>query len=209
MEIPRWLGVPWGSLSHSQVRLKLATPFSQAHFDHRNITRQQHDYLLSLPLVLHIPSLHYYIVHAGILPIDPSLPLASKRQPLGHIPFSARSSSYPPTADLSRTQIEQLRTEQELAILSDIPQNNDPFTTLNMRSLVKKGRNHVKGKEDVKEPGEEENVKTENGAKDQWRVSKGKKDARGAMCGMRSLGGVADTLMLPLWPSRIMLERSR
>lgn len=48
------------------------------------------EYLNNLPLVLHFPSYHLFIVHAGILPLNPTIPLSSKHQPLSHVPGSLR-----------------------------------------------------------------------------------------------------------------------
>ena len=50
------------------------------------MTREEYLYLLNLPLVLHIPSLHTFVVHAGVLPYDPHHSISSIRQPLAHIP---------------------------------------------------------------------------------------------------------------------------
>jgi hypothetical protein len=47
---------------------------------------EEYDYLLRLPLVLHLPSLHAFVVHAGILPHDPHHSVSATRQPLAHIP---------------------------------------------------------------------------------------------------------------------------
>ena len=59
----------------------------------RSLTDKQYQYLLSLPLALHIPSIHSVIVHAGLVPYDlhkspndPSQPLiiADKEASKGH-----------------------------------------------------------------------------------------------------------------------------
>src|ERR1700691_756733 len=44
----------------------------------RDMTQKQYEYLLSLPLVLHIPSAHTYILHAGLLPYDTTRPETHK-----------------------------------------------------------------------------------------------------------------------------------
>ena len=43
-------------------------------------------FLKSLPIVLHIPHYHFYVVHAGLLPSDPRYPSTDSRQPLAHRP---------------------------------------------------------------------------------------------------------------------------
>lgn len=50
------------------------------------MTVQQASYLMSLPLVLHVPHLHFFVVHAGLLPSDPRLSPTDPRQPLAHPP---------------------------------------------------------------------------------------------------------------------------
>jgi len=102
------------------------------------MTQPQYTYLLSLPLVLHIPHLHTFIVHAGLLPLDPRRSVTSQRQPLSHIPHSPfpASSLYPQF--FKSKNITALRTAQERALLSDIPQNTDPWSVLNMRGITRK-----------------------------------------------------------------------
>jgi hypothetical protein len=91
------------------------------------MSKSDYRYLLSLPLVLHVPSEHAFLVHAGLLPYDPTLSLTSKRQPLAHLP-KLRS------ADLGGS-VATLRNAQELAILDDIKQNRNPWVVLNIRNL--------------------------------------------------------------------------
>ena len=97
---------------------------------HRSLESHQYDYLLSLPLVLHIPSIHTFTVHAGILASDISRPATDRNQPLAHYPTPPRSSD----PALNETT---LRLWQESAILTDIPQNNVPWVVLNMRSILR------------------------------------------------------------------------
>ena len=95
----------------------------------RAMSKSDYEYLLSLPLVLHLPSEHTFLVHAGILPYDPTLSITSKRQPLAHppkIPLRVLGGSIP-----------ALRNAQELAILEDIKQNTNPWVLLNIRNLRK------------------------------------------------------------------------
>jgi len=109
---------PW---THAQDR---SFPFRSS------LEKHQYDYLLSLPLVLHIPSIHTFTAHAGLLASDISRSATDRRQPLAHFPTPPRSMS--PT--LNETT---LRLWQEEAILHDIPQNDEPWIVLNMRSIMK------------------------------------------------------------------------
>ncbi|CAE7095548.1 unnamed protein product [Rhizoctonia solani] len=93
----------------------------------RHLKSEEYQYLLSMPVALHIPSLHTIVVHAGILPMDPRRKVISPHQPLSH----------PPKSD-NRTE-EALRKLQELALLTDIPQNTDPWTRMNMRTILDDG----------------------------------------------------------------------
>lgn len=54
----------------------------------RDLTQAQAAYLMSFPLVNHVPHLHLFIAHAGILPSDPRLSPTDPRQPLAHLPDS-------------------------------------------------------------------------------------------------------------------------
>ncbi|TFY55393.1 hypothetical protein EVJ58_g8279 [Rhodofomes roseus] len=127
----------------------------------REMTPEQKACLYSLPLVLHVPTEHFFVVHAGILPYDPKHPLTDKRQPLAHPPklrqsltdseegqyAAAASSSHSqsvlvsaPAADATQRNDtrELLRTMQGRALLADIPGNRDPWVLLNMRGIRKK-----------------------------------------------------------------------
>ncbi|THH33202.1 hypothetical protein EUX98_g989 [Antrodiella citrinella] len=128
----------------------------------RDMTAEHTSFLNALPLVNHVPSLHMFVVHAGLLPYNPRLPINDPRQPLAHPPRMAHASPIEPatpdndvvdqisdnvdlTPDgqyiLERRDIEDdLRQEQEKAILSDIPQNKDPWVVLNMRGVKKNGK---------------------------------------------------------------------
>ncbi|KAF8656242.1 hypothetical protein AX16_002678 [Volvariella volvacea WC 439] len=106
--------------------------------------KEDYEYLLRLPLKLHVPDAHLFLAHAGLLASDPRFSPSSKRQPLAKLPV------IPPTfrrvvADLEGHEerkrfdnnTEVMRHLQEAAILRDVPQNNDPWVTLNMRSVFK------------------------------------------------------------------------
>ncbi|KEP51176.1 calcineurin-like phosphoesterase superfamily protein [Rhizoctonia solani 123E] len=94
----------------------------------RHLSSKEYQYLLSMPIALHIPSLHTIVVHAGLLPMDPRRKVISSRQPLSHPPTSKNHTE------------ETLRSLQELALLTDIPQNTDPWAKMNMRSVLNNGK---------------------------------------------------------------------
>jgi len=94
------------------------------------LEKHQYEYLLSLPLVLHVPSIHTFTAHAGILASDISRSATGRNQPLAHYPRPPKSLS--PT--LNETT---LRLWQESAILNGVPQNNEPWVLLNMRSILR------------------------------------------------------------------------
>lgn len=50
------------------------------------MTKEHATFLNSLPVVLHIPQHHFFIVHAGLLPFDPRYSPTDPRQPLSHRP---------------------------------------------------------------------------------------------------------------------------
>ncbi|KAG8715540.1 hypothetical protein FRC11_003291 [Ceratobasidium sp. 423] len=94
----------------------------------RRLKPEEYQYLLSLPISLHIPSLHTIVVHAGILPMDPRRKIVSPRQPLSHLPKSDNQTE------------PVLRNLQELALFTDIPQNTNPWAKMNMRSILNNGK---------------------------------------------------------------------
>lgn len=111
------------------------------------MTNVDYEYLVSLPLVLHIPSEHTFVVHAGILPYDPTRSITSERQPLAHPPIIGSVYSSPLSSfDLSSAKKKEnhslpiLRQAQELSILHDIKQNRDPWVLQNMRSVKNNGK---------------------------------------------------------------------
>ncbi|KAG1876022.1 Metallo-dependent phosphatase-like protein [Suillus tomentosus] len=102
--------------------------------DHYQVARamspSQYNYLRSLPLVLYAPAGHVFFVHAGLLAADPSRKLTHYKQPLSHWPYIEQREH----------NIPAIRKAQELALLSDIPQNQDPWVVQNIRSVRKKGK---------------------------------------------------------------------
>lgn len=121
----------------------------------KEISEAQYQYLLNLPLRLYIPSAHAFIVHAGLLASDPRYPVNdAERQPLAQIPTLTRHQSSQLTGPTdkggfgdsdslfgsSKKVINALRNLQEIGILAQIPQNNAPWVTLNVRSITKDGK---------------------------------------------------------------------
>lgn len=96
----------------------------------RDMSQEHYDYLRSLPLILYAPAAHTYFVHAGLLSADPTRKYNDPKQPLSH---------WPTTAHLEEDHL-VLRGLQELALLKEIPQNQDPWVLMNMRSLSKHGK---------------------------------------------------------------------
>ncbi|KAG6373353.1 hypothetical protein JVT61DRAFT_6500 [Boletus reticuloceps] len=94
----------------------------------RDMSLKHYDYLRSLPLVLYAPTAHTFFVHAGLLAADPTLEVSDPRQPLSHLPTTANPND------------DDLRGLQELALLNEIIQNQDPWVLMNMRSLSEKGK---------------------------------------------------------------------
>ncbi|EMD33336.1 hypothetical protein CERSUDRAFT_98453 [Gelatoporia subvermispora B] len=52
----------------------------------KDMTPEHAHCLFSLPLVLHVPEEHFFVVHGGLLPSDPRRPPTDRRQPLAHPP---------------------------------------------------------------------------------------------------------------------------
>ncbi|KAJ7903490.1 Metallo-dependent phosphatase-like protein, partial [Mycena olivaceomarginata] len=106
--------------------------------DHYRIARAMSDaeyrYLLSLPLVLHVPTAHTFIAHAGVLPSDPRYAPYHRRQPLARIPVLPHGVKHDKTSPEKTLPL--LRRLQETAVLTDVPQNTDPWVTLNMRGVL-------------------------------------------------------------------------
>ncbi len=105
-------------------------PFGDHYRVAEALTQEQFDYLVSLPLKLHIPSAHAFVVHAGLLSHDVRYDYDHKRQPLARPPRT-------PSSSRGGKGIEAMRYLQELALLHRIPQNTDPWVNLNMRSVLK------------------------------------------------------------------------
>ncbi|KAG9028459.1 hypothetical protein FRB95_006491 [Tulasnella sp. JGI-2019a] len=116
--------------------------------DHYHVARkmspEDYTYLTSLPILIHLPSLHTFMVHGGLLPADFLHHLHSKRQPLAKVPKSLPHN--PTYAD-----IERARTVQELSLLKGVEANKDPYVLMNIRDLhdLRPSRRGPKGHDDV------------------------------------------------------------
>lgn len=95
----------------------------------RDMSMENYQYLLDLPLTLHMPSIHSIVVHAGLLARDPTKKATAQDRP------SAEATA-PDKIDQDYTTA---RTRSEVALLQTIPQNRDPYTLLNIRSILKDG----------------------------------------------------------------------
>lgn len=96
----------------------------------RALSRENYQYLVDLPLTLHLPSVHSLVVHAGLLARDPSKKATAKDRP-----YTLTTTSGAADAEFSAST----RTQDEVALLRTIPQNRDPYTLLNIRSVLKDG----------------------------------------------------------------------
>ncbi|CCM04223.1 uncharacterized protein FIBRA_06390 [Fibroporia radiculosa] len=165
-----WRRVPRSGKGHANKDFII---FADHYWIAKDMSQAQRECLYSMPLVLHVPSDHFFVVHAGLLPSDPKRPLMDKRQPLAHPPhlisestdgrtrdYDEISAYHPPASQRALTvrpeslpirnrTSEKLRTAQEIAILTDIADNRDPWALLNMRGVRKSGkvtRRNDKGK---------------------------------------------------------------
>ncbi|KAI0749397.1 hypothetical protein C8Q80DRAFT_1218573 [Daedaleopsis nitida] len=138
--------------------------FSDHYWIARDMERKHAEFLYSLPLVIHIPTEHIFLVHGGLVPSDPRHPSNDERQPLAHppspddeddqslkehtgdydyplIPAQSLQHAFPRLASFNLDdEIEELRVVQERALLHDVPQNRDPWAILNMRGVRKGGK---------------------------------------------------------------------
>jgi hypothetical protein len=108
-------------------------PFGDHYRVAEDLTNEQYSYLLSLPLKLHIPSIHAFIIHAGLLPYNLRYDFDDhRRQPLARVPHIRADVS-----GFNQETIDAMRTLQELSILRRVTHNTDPWVNLNIRSVVK------------------------------------------------------------------------
>lgn len=84
---------------------------------------------------MHLPSLHTIVVHAGLLSRDITVDSEASSQPLIHHVDDALSEA---TADADARDglSAKHRFELERELLSEVPQNQDPYTLINMRSIL-------------------------------------------------------------------------
>ncbi|KAG6813411.1 hypothetical protein H0H92_011389 [Tricholoma furcatifolium] len=109
------------------------THFAIAH----ETSDEQYAYLVNLPYAIHIPSAHAFIVHGGMLPSNPKLQHDHSSQPLARVPRLPKGSNK--NKNKSNDTL-ALRTLQEGAILTKIPQNMKPWNLLNIRSVLATGK---------------------------------------------------------------------
>ena len=146
-----WVELEGSACSHEDKKWWRRIPKGRVLFsDHYKIAKDmsetQFRYLLRLPLQLYIPSAHAYIVHAGLLPSDPRYSSEDiEKQPLAHVPSlpqrptvskAGEDSHSVSSSTKTNKTIEYLRNLQEMSLLTQIPQNTDPWVTLNVRSVV-------------------------------------------------------------------------
>lgn len=139
------------------------TLFSDPYMIASEMTERHYEYLISLPVRIHVPHAHLFLVHAGLLSHDPQHDYDHPSQPLSHLPTASRIYAYghrinelrdaliPLTGWLARlvSQIkdsyrgdvdiygvteDMMREQQERAILA-LSLNKDPWVSLNIRSV--------------------------------------------------------------------------
>ncbi|KAF5327154.1 hypothetical protein D9619_004897 [Psilocybe cf. subviscida] len=152
-DLPDWVEEEELSASEAEKRFFQLIPddwaiFKQHYKLAKELTHKQLEYLLGLPLRIYVPSAHVFIVHAGVLPVNPKHPIDDKeQQPLARVPGLPQMPSLPLISSLDVVQ--RLRNLQEIAVLTEIPQNTDPWVTTNMRSI---SRGKVSRENDVGQP---------------------------------------------------------
>lgn len=122
------------------------------------MTQMHYEYLISLPVRIHVPHAHLFLVHAGLLSHNPKYDYDDPSQPLSHIPTTSRIYAYgdrinalrdalnPVTGWMARLVLQNkdsyrgdvveeiVREQQERAIL-DLALNKDPWVSMNLRSV--------------------------------------------------------------------------
>lgn len=161
-----WMRIPEApSHGHEKKNWKM---FSDHYWLARDMEKEQVEWLMrEVPLVNWIRSVHAFVVHAGVLPADPTRKMDDGRQPLARVPQGGtkqgeteeemvyrprgqqplRSSSLSASSVnvTANPDIHALRGLQEAAILTRIPQNTDHWVVLNMRSVENSGKVTRKG----------------------------------------------------------------
>ncbi|GAA5949480.1 hypothetical protein JCM21900_000234 [Sporobolomyces salmonicolor] len=102
----------------------------------RHMTNEDRDYLEGLPLSLWVEEVAGWVVHAGLVPLSnaPSSSSLSTSSALPSLLSSTSLLTFTPSASVLASLASSLRGSLLLA-----PQNTDPFTLLNMRSLSPSG----------------------------------------------------------------------
>ncbi|GAA5924941.1 hypothetical protein JCM1841_005374 [Sporobolomyces salmonicolor] len=102
----------------------------------RHMTNEDRDYLEGLPLSLWVEEVAGWVVHAGLVPLSnaPSSSSLSTSSALPSLLSSTSPLTFTPSASVLASLASSLRGSLLLA-----PQNTDPFTLLNMRSLSPSG----------------------------------------------------------------------
>ncbi|GAA6059149.1 hypothetical protein JCM10212_003896 [Sporobolomyces blumeae] len=127
------------TLSRSQLAaLGIVVPqgweWGSQHFEiARHLTTEDFDYLQGLPLTLWVDELNSFVVHAGLVPWSesPSSALSTDSSELPQTLASTSPLSFSPPPSLVSTISSSLHASVLLT-----PQNTDPFTLLNMRTLT-------------------------------------------------------------------------
>lgn len=92
------------------------------------MTEGEAKYLRARPAILHVPALHLFVAHAGVLPYDTTRKPTHASQPLARAPHGDAS-----------TPLDERRRAQETGVLEEVWQNVDPWTPLHMRAVRRDG----------------------------------------------------------------------
>jgi hypothetical protein len=97
--------------------------FSQAYLVARRLRHDQFEWLRQTPSAIHVPDLHTFVVHAGLLPTDVTRPMRATGQPLATTPRGR-------TEDLKRRA-----QEDEVLDGKGIRANRELWTRTRLRSV--------------------------------------------------------------------------
>lgn len=78
-----WARIPPPGKGRAKQQWRL---FGDHYWLAKDLSAEQSAWLRALPLVNHVPHLHMFVVHAGLLPADPTRRAADRKQPLARVP---------------------------------------------------------------------------------------------------------------------------
>ncbi|PFH53019.1 hypothetical protein AMATHDRAFT_138714, partial [Amanita thiersii Skay4041] len=118
------------------------TMFTDAYMLAHDMTPDNFEYLVNLPIKIYVPHAHLFLVHGGLVSHDTLKDADDPSQPLARAPkYSKLGSSGNAGAGevvMRKGEEEAMREKQERAVL-DLAPNNDPYVPLNIRSVEADG----------------------------------------------------------------------